>query len=269
MLIRNCIIQIHSTIFYFSLLRLCLHEFVTIQSWTLVKKKKHLDVMNTKDIKFTLTWSSAGEFRLFSPLAHLIRGVSRRPLFLRLWRHCWSFSSPLLLGFLLSLSLSFAGGCSCFRSSPSPFTCFPRQQSPIDVTGLSSVHKIFSANPPTHAAKQLQCWSGWMNRRRGSNRRFQKVSPRQPIQPICKNIHIYYRKGSGRCNKMHPKRIVHINPKNLHPQLKQSFIIIYLYNFCTYDGQQHSNDRFVHDVYYFWTSQENNIAIVTHRAIVR
>lgn len=67
--------------------------------------KIHLDVMNTKDIKFTLTFSSAGEFRLFSPRAHWYRGVSRRPLLLRLWRHCWSFSSPLLLGFLFSLSL--------------------------------------------------------------------------------------------------------------------------------------------------------------------
>lgn len=83
--------------------------------------KIHLDLMNTKDIKFTLTFSSAGEFRLFSPRAHWNRGVSRRPLFLRLWRHCWSFSSPLLLGFLFSLSLPpFTSAVVAAVSHPCP-----------------------------------------------------------------------------------------------------------------------------------------------------
>lgn len=171
--------------------------------------KIHLDLMNAKDLKFTLTFSSAGEFRLFSPRAHWNRGVSRTPLFLRLWRHCWSFSSPLLLGFLFSLSLPpFTSAVVAAVSHPCP----PHSRA----SRVSSPHWRHWAEfrsqdflcKPTRPRRQLAAVLEQLDElRRGEwwqgLEGFTWVTHSAHLLH-CKNIPIRFKKGSGRWSKMHP-----------------------------------------------------------------
>lgn len=117
--------------------------------------KMHVGVINkqTNRYKFALTWVQRSRGApAFSLPAHIEVTESRRPLLLRVCRHRWSFSSPLLCWDSYSLSLSNSLAVAAV-SDPRPpsFTCIPRQRSPLTSAGWVSVHKIFSANPPTHA----------------------------------------------------------------------------------------------------------------------